>query len=843
MPFLGNRICRGTFKTLNGLSGTIDIVDRDAIAVNSRTTSITGGVIRSMEGQNKLEPGIFPSVLKFGLRIDSADLESFAEQMTLADEQRYFVEYTLNGTVVFTGQLINDTIQLEDAWPYNISFRAIDGLAVLKNREFSNSGVPFEGRETYARILLRALGMIPTITFYDDVAPAPYFLQTCVRWYETQMPNTTKDPLEWSQMDHRMFDKRALSKDKPVFWNAWDAIMEICVRWNAQLTYWDNKYWFIGLDARTGTSGTFFSYYKTSTVSQASSVINWDQLVKDATNVAATNKPRGGGQFTNYHPLRRVILNWQHTSINYLQDAKWSNTNNTSYEVGDIDTTSGLVRMILRGRFVVKITDNADLATYPIGSPLPYPVRVVFQMRIYVGTYHLKRTVVGTFSNAGYSQNEQNGVWVNGTEYFEVVSKIFTINGDRLFTDIKIETPPLPDIGVATWTVDQVAIYWMADGNGQVILYEPTDIEWTLDDPVAYLFDEENPFKRKDVTKIIATNDDNNTREKEYSQMVGDEPNGWSVDRITVWNGSAWVDSESWQVNKTGTAYSINELLVRSIASLQKLPQRVRQGGYIAGGVKPYTRLDYQGKKFIPVKYEALDHFDEASGEFVEIAQDLTGITVTTEISKVNRFDTVATERDAIGPADYSVYTGIGHGSVDENVEPGAVTSIPITAAVRAWAKAGDTIVVFNRLTGHYEELEVTADLAVGATSISVSGTLSNFYEAGSIVYLAPDAVAAKTPRESSIQHGHWDNQTGDYIDLTTPTEGDAVTPPDPGSLTANEINKRIEVYRDGVKQRYRGAYTAPFTEYGYRIDFGNNRVYLFPGMLSENIEVKNMLI
>ena len=139
--------------------------------------------------------------------------------------------------------------------------------------------------------------------------------------------------------------------------------------------------------------------------------------------------------------------------------------------------------------------------------------------------------------------------------------------------------------------------------------------------------------------------------------------------------------------------------------------------------------------------------------------------------------------------------------------------------------------------------MTVTADVNATDTTISVSGTLTNSFPVGTRIFVDPEWLVTKSVRESNIESANWDNQTGSSIDTTTPTSGDSITLPDSDTLTDAEINKRLKVWRNGVKQRYRGDYSGAFTDYGYKIDNDNDLIYFFPDLEDEDIEIENLVI
>src|SRR5690606_24265529 len=100
----------------------------------------------------------------------------------------------------------------------------------LRDVKFGNGDIPFTGRQTFAGAITACLNLMPTSGFYDNEAPpvGGFMLHTAVNWYESQMPDTTKDPLEWTQLDYRILDKRDLAADEAELYTAWEVLDMIC---------------------------------------------------------------------------------------------------------------------------------------------------------------------------------------------------------------------------------------------------------------------------------------------------------------------------------------------------------------------------------------------------------------------------------------------------------------------------------------------------------------------------------------------------------------------------------------------------------------------------------------
>lgn len=838
------RILRAEHTSWEGDEWRVDIHDSSAAMTNTRTATLSSaGVNIRMEGKNELWDWIHPTTAEFTLMINSQDLEDTVLAFADSAPQRYYVFIYKNDTRVFVGMIVTDTVRIEDTpWPYGYTIRAIDGLSVLKEQEYSNGGVAFTGKESFAQLLTRCLNFMPTSGFYDDSAPptTEYMLYTAVNWYEDSMNGTTKDPLEWTRFNNLILDKREEYTDEPEFYTCWELLELACIRWCARLFYQDGHYWFVQpQEILSGSTFTVWKYLRNGSASTTSGTEGSQIDIRDATNTTADGRSLAGGIFSYYRSLKEVCVKTPKLLYNYAQDVEWNNASQTSVTVSDLDTTTGTLRFKISGKLWIKVSQSTLTPGdfFEVSNNIePCRVKISIQFTIGGSTY-CRRDIAG--QNGYYFYNDPE--WQGTSDTVEFYSEPFLFSGEENIVDINFTSPEMPDVGTADLVMAYTSITAL-EQYGWPSASLPDTIEWEFKPILLRVIDRDNIIKAKSYEQTCAVNDNNNTRKVEYEVIWNDpDPNVNDPYGLEVLTVSGYARSASWTYQ--GNQYSINELTAKTIASMQKLPLKVRSGGFTKADIKAYSLLNYQGSNYMPVTWTNNTERNEHYGEFIVLSEDLTNITLDTITSELAVRDGDLTQEGTLSSPDLGYYNGLPGLVIGERLSAGAVTSITIEAAAYDSFKDGDIIRILDPYTGNSDTLEVTTNVSATDTSVAVSGTLSLDYNVGSMLFLDVNYSAAKVPRENSIEYGIWDGVTAAFIDLTTPTTGDAITPPDSDTLTVTEINKRLSVWRNGRKLRYRGDYSGAFTDYGWKLDDDNSRIYFFPDLEDEDIEVENRLI
>lgn len=171
---------------------------------------------------------------------------------------------------IFAGYLLLDLSDDPDqAVPYGINLKAVDGLASLKYYDFippstsQNAEHLYDIDDTYldSSYSNRAtfIHWIQRILHYSGYADTSKGvnrdaeIQTSLNWYNGNMPNTSDDPLLLSRISARQFYKAEGDtgniKYKAI--NCYDALQAICKTWGMRCFVWDNTFYFIQINLFT----------------------------------------------------------------------------------------------------------------------------------------------------------------------------------------------------------------------------------------------------------------------------------------------------------------------------------------------------------------------------------------------------------------------------------------------------------------------------------------------------------------------------------------------------------------------------------------------------------------
>lgn len=185
-----------------------------------------------------------------------------------------YVYATTNGikkaAPIFAGYLLVDLSDDPDqAVPFGVNIKAVDGLASLKYYDFipdtttQNPDHLYDKDETFLdnSFALKStfITHITRILQYTGFATTTKGvnrdaeIQTSLNWYNGNMANTTGDPLDLSRVSSSQFYKKEGDtgniKYKPK--NCYDALQAICKTWGMRCFLWDNTFYFIQINMFT----------------------------------------------------------------------------------------------------------------------------------------------------------------------------------------------------------------------------------------------------------------------------------------------------------------------------------------------------------------------------------------------------------------------------------------------------------------------------------------------------------------------------------------------------------------------------------------------------------------
>jgi hypothetical protein len=255
---------------------------------------------------------------------------------------------------IFAGYLLMDLADDPDIpMPFPMKLRAIDGLASLKYYDFipltedqradhlytygqtwkpgnNNSFNTFYPFRQWISRILQYTGYATTSKGCETDAE----FQTSVNWYNSNMPNTTGDPLNWTRALADQFYKAEGDtgniKYKPL--TCYDALQFICKTWGMRCFAYKNTFYFVGINTYTASnSGTLASpvninFHRYTITGSTATPATGDALDLDwgryniPVHLTANNKKIAGSQYGILPAFKRVSVDFLNISnINYFQ--------------------------------------------------------------------------------------------------------------------------------------------------------------------------------------------------------------------------------------------------------------------------------------------------------------------------------------------------------------------------------------------------------------------------------------------------------------------------------------------------------------------------------------------
>lgn len=189
-------------------------------------------------------------------------------------------------------------------------------------------------------------------------------------------------------------------------------------------------------------------------------------------------------------------------------------------------------------------------------------------------------------------------------------------------------------------------------------------------------------------------------------------------------DGSSLVACNNWNAGHTTNQDIVTTMLVETIA-LQKLPIKKYMGDFRGFTYNAYNTIGYDSYVwvFMGGRYTATS--DQWSGDWFAISYDASVTTTKNEkkYAMIGRDVKQGNNEKEYSPLDAYPVGGVPMNTIDTLIEEGdTVTSLSIETSEYAHIKSGDTISVLNPNTLEMvQEFDVTADVDVGDTSVSVT--------------------------------------------------------------------------------------------------------------------------
>ena len=678
------------------------------------------------------------SRVEFTIFVDNATIEGLYANVITAAENRFLVKITRNGDLFWYGKIVAD-IGIKEDISRNMrpvyKVVALDGLGLLAQKDYNNNGTAYTGKARLLEHVKNCLAKIGTLGEFTGAAdPA---IITVVEWHEDNMASGGgDDPFYLTRVAHESFWSSD-NKGKKTYRSCLEVLEIICRNFGARI-YQANGAWRIEqITERHNASIAEIRYDETGTYLNHASVnytVNLDQ---------ATNSKIVGGEYTYFPPVREVRINFFHEN--------WRNYNEGAVFISEISPAHvSIYNAEIGTGSTFQITANVSQVITYTGTPYT-AVFAVFFCEFKVGSRYLKRDIASIFGTS---------ITYGPTEWSTTVSRYyfaFPFQATGSGTQVKnsgiiINTPVLLEGGNPEIRMIFQEFRKMIDGS-------PTTAGLSQSFNIGNVYtrllhfgnyQEENIGLLYSVT---STNGLNNSEVIEFDTNIGDEPYPGTINRLEIWNGSAWVASNGWRNGLSGGYVPLLSLCAEEILATMKEPVE-KWLGTLKGQFDARHRFGWSSAHYIFIGGTLTARRDEWSGTYVKIAKDKTSISVATPVplgatpgDGKTPFNPTQTPSTFVDPTNNTTEMNVGgvvgsvmsHVSTLNSVGVGPVTSLTLSNAANAGVfQAGQTVTIVNPFNGATQNLTVTTTNLQGATSLSVSGYSAQAFPEGSYIMVSP---------------------------------------------------------------------------------------------------------
>ena len=614
-------------------------------------------------------------------------------------EDRWLIKVNKNGDLFWVGVVVFDLWQRSDSsYPYTINVVATDGLARLKELQFTDMLV--NNMESIGSIIQKILLKTP---LYQVLNAGDPFYSNSINWYDTNMPavTSTTDPLEqsfirrWALVD---IDNEDTNKNKAISY--YEALETLVQQFNARILLSDGIFRIVCVNLYEKTNILYERVYDESGNYLSTSSPSWNTNINQSTSWVTS----GANQWQYYPAIRSIYRRY------FL--GKSDNLINPTLGIATAQSFNDqLAGSVLRLQSYWQVVTTAVTTAGGFATQT-----IIMEFKVKCGIYYLKAALNST--NVSWTTNSADRY------YAAVVIQLYQNKFQLSFI-----TPVLP---TGTHTACEIQLVSYVSNIGNSITLNPLQL---------YLDNGNN----NEWLNYAARNTSDLINSKTYDlpdARIGIGPSYGSNSAIfTGANLASATLSSSWSVDKTGPTYDINELLVKEIFAGQSVPSPKYQGE-IRTNASPHFKLTYNSEKYIinGVSYNLLT--DTYSGEWfaVKLNSDNYDV-IDSGVGNIQSQSLYIGE--SIGNTEFTIRAtqeGVIRlnnerklGRTTSNIS-GATTSISVSAITHD-VKDGDKLILCPILGENIYTLEVTANAGSGATSISVvSFTPSELIEAGASI-------------------------------------------------------------------------------------------------------------
>lgn len=802
---MGVRLINTHISPRQTVKWRVEIHDTDFSATPLPFLLRGSGFQLSYDGADNPFTAILPSKVILPIVVQDNSLDSFISDIISAQEDRFFVVIRKGNSenLYWTGRILIEQFQRENRpHPFIFKVAAIDGLALLKDIDYNNNGVPYFFHESIKEQLFKALDKIGLNHLYGT---ADTFLTTSVAWQAVgQVLTSSEDAIIKTKANHDAFWKRSI-KGEYTYKSSFDVLQEFCTLFAARLFQAEGEFRFVQVGQHGSIQFQEISYNATGGFLQAANAIIRTKSFNTSNNIKL-----GGGIFRYLPAITTASNNYIHRgSNNYIAGVKWAHNIKDTYSLGDIETEGNV-----NDKLLVKMTlewDSFDINS--IEKPYLHRWKIILK----VGDFYLKRTATISTYNLSYTTAE----FTETPSYYEIVSRYIdpVERGNSGVIDISFKTPQLRGAGVGSIQLDTFGSFNM--GGDSIVM----NLNYNAYNSSVELLREGNTTDREEARFYELLNEDTgNSFKIELNTLLGDGPTAQSVGRLKIDTGvGLYANSEGWNTNNGNEQELIQKLVLLEIMKVRKKPITLFENQIQSSIYSPAFALNYDDFTWVFLSGTLNSNTDTWAGTWFNLSSFVGGVAFVPD-KQIAPTVPIAIVENPFVVDDAKVDTNLlvslleatKNAVLNDKVESDiALVELPTADGGIIGLQSGDTARIISPTTGLSETFLIEGITATG--NLQINTTFTNNYPEGSTIIkdiLTPVTIPA-------IQTAKLQHQVGSTTDVDF-------------DLPETEIDEQLYIIRAGRQVLEEWDYTISNNEAGERKRI-NWKIPLF----TENIYIK----
>jgi hypothetical protein len=568
-----------------------------------------------------LLPGIWTHTLEFtSVWTDTTRLESILADIASGSDGSFLVEVKTSLTTsmaMFRGVILPESITVpEQANNVQVTFRATDGLALLKDTKYNDDGDPYTNHATVIRHIKNVQEKLLTWDrMVEDrfsnfgtasrIAFSEMNVSVDDELYSLQPPSMNSGTGDRMRIHHRTFHKKN-SDGVNEYYSAWDVLESICLTFNLTCTLYYDTLFFLPAASLSGTYAYRLYRYDDTTLG-----VDWEYEIPFNGVEGNYNTVKGANWARTFTPPIGEVTLTRRTQGS--QGVIYSTQDAPGTTLYDTDETYSYQWFQIRGAVRIQKDGDATLT----GANRLYRFAPTFSVRIGPdgGTNYYLRT-----NTQGTSWANMTALLDEGTEFQNAVNYHYLNNW------------PIYSGGPTyEWTTnsDDVYVYRspMNDGRFWLLHDGKNDIDDVLHFEFNVLFSEPGVHQSLQITPSFRAYNAQSQLDTDYltgatinfielgvyrldkgqaqstdsftyraqmdsgrrkvdlgETLIGDRGASTYFGGIEVYDGTDWVASSGWVNQDQATPRTINRMAVEEVAAHHKRAKQIERGTlYILG--------------------------------------------------------------------------------------------------------------------------------------------------------------------------------------------------------------------------------------------------------------------